>query len=69
MNSYDKVDVEDLRTLVFQPGSTTPTTYGVNIFSRRLVYKIAHEIMHGASLTQCQYLYMSRRSAALSIFH
>jgi len=53
MNSYDVVDAESYRGKYFPPGNIIPTTFGINIFARTLVYKIAHEMMHATNMQQC----------------
>jgi hypothetical protein len=54
LRAYDQVDIEDFRAKNW--GQTTVAqNEGIDIVSRRLVYKVAHEMMHATSVTQCLY--------------
>lgn len=52
LNSYAQVDIEDLRAKNLD-GTAVATNEGINMVWQRLVYKIAHEMMHATSVIQC----------------
>lgn len=53
LNSYDGVDIADFRAKDWDQ-TTVAKSVGIDLVSRRLAYKIAHEMMHATSVVQCE---------------